>query len=595
MSGGRIVQASLEAVVERSDLVELVRTHTELTKRGAEHLGRCPFHDEKTPSFWVNDVKGVYHCFGCGASGDVIDFVREKQGLDFVEAIEYLAARYNVEVEYEERGSRRAPSGPSRSRLHELLGLTAAFYESYLWQASEAEPARTYLAGRNIHVETSHAFRLGYSPTAADGLSKRAAVKGFTREELQEVRLITTGGRDFFRGRLMIPIVDRAGRVIGFGARKLREEQFGGKYMNSGSSRVFNKSHAIYMGPDTRAAAQEAGHVFVVEGYMDVIALHQAGVRNVAAVMGTAFPEQQVTELKRLASRAFVAFDADAAGEAATLRALAQAQRATLDVRVVVMPAGEDPADVVSGGGGVERWRELVGRAAPLLHYRIDALLKASDLDSAPGRNAAYELGMRVFATLPPSPERSEEIARFADRLQLDSRLRTELEGAGRSATPGRAPVTRQQRVMPALVRIERLFLAAASRASSAPATIAALGVSERHFSVDVHRRAWKLLADGHTDAPRDDRELVELWAELQALATTEFALGEATPEPALRSYALRLEQAVVARALGELKQGLARDLTTDQMREILALEADRARIEQQLRELPMAQVSSVS
>jgi DNA primase len=593
VAGGLITPESIDQVVERSDIVELVQQYTELKRRGNEWTGRCPFHDEKTPSFWVNDAKHVYHCFGCGASGDVIGFVREKQGVDFPQAVEFLAERYHVELAYVD-GKGPDAQGTSKARLHELLGLTAAFYESFLWQASEAQVARDYIASRGITVETAMAFHLGYSPSAADGFSKRALAKGYTREELQEVRLVTTGNRDFFRARLMVPIIDRADRVIGFGARKLHEEQFGGKYMNSGSSRVFNKSHSIYAGPNARDAAKREGSVIVVEGYMDVIALHQAGFEHAVAVMGTAFPEQQVTELKRLATRALVAFDADPSGAAATLKALAKAQAAALDVRVVPLPNGMDPADVVLAEGGPENWTELAKGAVPLLRYRTEALLAAADLDSAPGRSKAFEWATILFGQVPPSPERSEEIARFSDRLQLDQPLRARLERAGQDGQGNRgrqaseSATQRDRRAVPAAVRIERYFLAAALRSATDGNPPTSFGVEAHHFSLDVHRRAWALIESGTLNAGHDDRELIALWAELEALASGEFALGGDDFQPALRSYALRLEHASATRDLAALKQSGTRDLTPEQMGDIVRLGKEKLRLEQELRELPV-------
>ncbi|MBC7462284.1 MAG: DNA primase, partial [Thermoleophilia bacterium] len=354
---GRITQASIDAVLQRSDLVDLASGYTQLVQRGAEHLGRCPFHDERTPSFWVNGTKGVYHCFGCGASGDVVTFLQQKQGLDFVESIELLADRYRIQLEHEEGGSGKPR--PSKRRMYEVSDAAANFYEALLLGGASAEHVREYLAQRHITTDTMRAFRLGFSPDGGTLLVAKAMEKGFTQQELRDARLSTESGKDFFRGRLMVPIIDRAQRVIGFGARKLREEQFGGKYMNSADGPLFHKKQTVFLAPGIADAAKQAGQVVVVEGYMDVIAMWQAGFRNTCAVMGTALTEEQVVELKRIAPRALFAFDPDAAGQIATLRALDQARAHDLDVRVVLLPDGEDPADVLHGEQGRERMEEL--------------------------------------------------------------------------------------------------------------------------------------------------------------------------------------------------------------------------------------------
>jgi len=291
---GRITQPSIDMVLERSDLVDLASGYTQLRKQGAEHLGRCPFHDERSPSFWVNETKGVYHCFGCGVSGDVVTFVQEKLTLDFVETIEYLADRYRVALEYDEAGGKGGSvRRTSKRRLYELTDAAANFYTAQLMRSAEADHARTYLGTRGITGETAAAFRMGYSPRGDSVLGKKAADKKFTREELNESGLTTARGSDFFRGRLMVPIIDRADRVIGFGARKLSEDQFGGKYVNSPDGVLFHKKQTVFIAPNIKDEAKKAGRVIVVEGYMDVIALWQAGIREGCAVMGTSLTEQQ--------------------------------------------------------------------------------------------------------------------------------------------------------------------------------------------------------------------------------------------------------------------------------------------------------------
>lgn len=576
--GGRITQASIEAVSQRADILDLVAAYTQLHRRGAEHAGRCPFHEERTASFYVNPTKGVYHCFGCGAKGDAIGFIQAKQNLDFVEAVEVLADRYRVQLEFEDGGS----GAPRRSkrRLYEVSDAAAAFYEASLWRAAEAVPVREYLQARNISEEAARAFRLGYSPESGSVLAAKALAKGFTEDELAEARLTTAKGTDFFRGRLMVPIVDRAKRVIGFGGRKLREEQFGGKYINSSDGPLFHKKQVLFLAPGIAEAARDAGSVVVVEGYMDVIAMWQAGLRNACAVMGTALTEEQVLELKRIAPRALFAFDPDTAGQVATMRALDQARAAQLDVRVILLPDGEDPADVLQGGEGRDRMDELLSGGVSLLHYRTSSLLGSGDLADGTDRDRIYREAVTLFRSTPDGPARREQIARVANALQLDGDASKALYNSTGAEAPmrlvrqgSREPGFREERAVrsrvaqssprsTAVVREKRL-LASALRLAEGGSTrpLAELLPSEEAFALDVHRRARTLLLEGGSDAlaparVRGDRELFELVTELATLADRD-RLDGGDPETlaaTVAELARSVELQYVDRRLGELR-----------------------------------------
>jgi DNA primase len=576
---GRIAQSSIESVLARTDLVDLASAYTQLHRRGAEHSGRCPFHDERTPSFWVNPTKGVYHCFGCGASGDAITFVQAKQGLDFVEAIEMLADRYRIELTYEDGGPGSSSRRTSKRRLYELSDAAAAFYEAHLWSSSEAAPVREYLEQRHISAETARAFRVGYSPERGL-LASKARDKGFSNDELSEARLMTSNGRDFFRGRLMVPIVDRASRVIGFGARKLREEQYGGKYVNSADGPLFHKKRTIFLSPSIQKAAQDAGYVVVVEGYMDVIAMWQAGIRNVCAVMGTALTEEQVLELKRFAPRAYFAFDPDAAGQVATLRALQQARSRDLDVRVVLLPEGEDPADVLHGPDGAERMREMLDAGVSLLHYRTSVLLGSGDLGEADERDRIYREAITLFRSVPDGPQRREQIKRLENVLRFDTAEAEEFHRLVGSDTPmnlvptgSREPRWREQKAVreriattgsrsTAVMRERRLLAAMLKLADISGGKLPDIALPEPEaLALGVHRRAFvELTTDGSAAlAParvREDEELFTLIAELATLAERD-RLGTDDAElivSAVTELARAVELQHLDRRAGELR-----------------------------------------
>lgn len=602
---GRITQRSIERVLERADLVELASAYTELHRRGAEHSGRCPFHDERTPSFWVNGTKGVYHCFGCGASGDVISFLQAKQGLDFVEAVEFLADRFRVELEYEDGGKGRERR-TSKKRLFELTDAAASFYEGMLLKSQEAAHVREYLNERHIGLDAVRAFRIGYSPDGGKVLADKAAAKGFTRDELTESRLVTSNGKDFFRGRLMVPIIDKAGRVQGFGARKLRDEQFGGKYVNSSDGPLFHKKQTIFLAPGCAEATKRSGRVVVVEGYMDVIALWQAGIRDVCAVMGTALTEEQVRELKRLAPRAHFAFDPDLAGQQATLRALDQAQSHELDVRVVLLPEGEDPADVLHGPDGRERMETLLDNGLPLLRYRTNVLLGSGDLGDASERDRIYREAIELFRSVPDGPSRREQIARVANVLQLDTegqRAMFEVLGAT-TAIPMTRPDSWEPRWKQeqglrksasqagarstAVMREKRLLATALRLSELTSAEVASLLPPVESYALDVHARAHEALVTSGAPAlapaqVREDAELLALVAQLATIVEKDMLGSDADVlRAAVQDLARDVERQHVERRSGQLRAQMGEDPSPELLLEWKQLEVRRRELQPQ-------------
>jgi DNA primase len=429
-----ITRESLEALEAAVDMVDLVGGRTPLRRSGARYVGRCPFHDERTPSFSVDPVKMVYYCFGCQRGGDHIAFVRETENLDFAAAVETLADRYGVRLEYEQSSPAEERRRAERGRLLRLLEDAAGFYARYLWESAEAAPARDYLAERGIVEATARDHRLGFSPSAWDRVCAAALAKGFSAAELGQAGLSGRGRRgpvDRFRGRLMFPLADVRGRVRGFGARQMP----GGeppKYLNSPEGPLFHKADVLYGLDRARGAIAAAGHAIVVEGYTDVLALHQAGTANAVASMGTALTDGQVTELRRVCAGVSLAFDADAAGEEASLRGMALAEAKGLSVRVVSLPPGQDPADVVLGDPGA--FASLLESAAGVLSFRVGRALALGGT-----RDEMYARASGVIAASAPSVERDEQVRLVADRLRLTDDLTARLATA-RPAAPAAAP-----------------------------------------------------------------------------------------------------------------------------------------------------------
>jgi DNA primase len=513
----RIKDESVRNVVAASNIVEVVGLRTSLRKgSGSRYMGRCPFHDERSPSFSVNADLNLYHCFGCGRGGDVVTFVRETEGLDFVGAIEWLAERFRVPIEYEESSPQADQSRRRRERLYALLDQATSFFERHLWDGSSGEPVREYLAGRGLGEEIAKEFRLGLSP--GRGLAAKAREKGFTAEELRAAGLTNQRGNDYFPPRLMFPLADARGRVIAFQARKLHEDDpLRGKYVNSPEGELFKKSAVLYGLHLARPAIAKQDRAVVVEGNTDVIALRQAGFEPAVAAMGTALTEQHLRELVRLTKRLYLCFDADGAGEEATLRGMERAQAQGFDIRIVVLPEGQDPADAPDG------FEQRLGGAESYLHYRVRL-----ELDRAADRQEAFVRAREVLSGVEDSPERQEALRLLADRLDLPRETLSGIAPARGGAAP-RADGAQPRKLLDAGVRLEREALAAVVAHPELRESLA--GLAEEHFDLEEHRRIRASLVDGR--AP--DADLVPLYAELDATAADEGISRRAGTEMLLR------------------------------------------------------------
>jgi DNA primase len=567
---------SRDRVRDAVDFVELVSTRTELRRAGPRsYEGLCPFHDERTPSFGIDPTEKVYYCFGCQASGDVFTFVQETEGVDFRGALELLADRYGIELELEREDPREAERRQRRARLLELLARTAAYYERYLWDSTEAARARSYLEGRGLSEEVLHAFRVGYAPSAWDRVLLASRHGGFSERELYETGLAQRSqenGRpyDRFRGRIMFPLADVRGRVLGFGARAMRRDRASGiggtaaagggqpKYLNTSDNDVYHKGRHLYGADLARASATKAGEVIVCEGYTDVIALHQAGFKNAVGLMGTALTDEQVGELARLAQTVLLALDADSAGQEAMLKAARLAAKRKLELRVVELPAGADPAELVQQGGA-EAIDEAVRRAVPFVRFRVERVLASGDDSSPEGRDRMVGELRPVFATLPPSAMRMELTRLVSGRLGLSEGLAETLLAAKAelrlSPSEGRSGGSLEISVLSGREDTERAFLAQCIAAPEHGQRALEEVEIDEVFTSEVLRRAARHLLDGHLPEPLkdvddEDRELVSLLAELTVEAGR-WPVSESTSKPAmLEVQQLQLQLASIDRRI---------------------------------------------
>ncbi len=528
----RIKDSSVAEVRAAADMVDLVSQYTSLRRAGARYTGRCPFHDERTPSFSVNASDKLFYCFGCGKGGDAITFVRELEQLDFAEAVEWLAERFRVTLEYEEMSPEVEERRRRRERLLAVLEQATSFYERHLWETVAGEPVRGYLAGRGLAEASCREFRLGLSP--GQGLARKAQEKGFTVAELRSAGLTNARGNDYFPQRLMFPLADARGRVVGFQARKLHDDDpLRGKYVNSPEGELFRKSAILYGLHLARPAIAKSGRAIVVEGNTDAIALRQAGLDPVVASMGTALTEQHLRELSRLTRQLFLCFDADSAGEAATLRGMELAVGQGFEVRVVPLPPGEDPADAA------DRFEAQLERAEPYALYRVRI-----EIQNAPDRQAAYERARETLDRVPESPERQDAWRYANDKLGMTVQIRAAGSGTGMAG----AAVS--PRLLEAGERLERDALAGSLAHPEVLPLLAEM--TPEHFDVEPNRLMREALVSG--DEPPE--ELVPLRAELGARAAAE-EIDEATAKQLL----LRLRERHLRREIATANPERTREL----------------------------------
>ncbi|MDQ7841820.1 MAG: DNA primase [bacterium] len=438
MSRGWISGEIKEEIRRRTDIVAMVSTHASLKKSGRYYKGLCPFHQEKTPSFHVDPERGLFHCFGCGAGGDVFDFAMRSANLTFMEAAAELGRRAGVEIETSPDAAQRASE---REQVLRALDAARDYFRASL--ASVGRKARAYLERRGVSEEIAGRFHLGYAAPGWDGMLTALQARGYPAAVLEQAGLAaprTSGGYyDVFRDRLMFPILDLQDRVVAFGGRALDEAE--PKYLNSKETLAFSKGRLLYALGPAREAIRERGEVLVVEGYMDVLACHQFGFRNAVASLGTALTADQVGLLRRFAPRAVLMYDPDQAGAAAAERGLALCEEAEVSVRVAVLPPGEDP-DAYLRRHGAEAFGQLLAGALPMFEYRLEAAALRHGPDLREGKLALVDEMLDVIQTVANPVRAAEYLRALAGRFALpEEALRQRLRSRKRS---GRSPAQQQ-------------------------------------------------------------------------------------------------------------------------------------------------------
>ena len=421
--------AAMDEFVSRvrasSDILSVASQYVSFTRKGGRYWACCPFHSEKTPSFTVDPAKGFYHCFGCGAGGNVFNLIAKLENVSYFEAIKLQAKRLNIALPNER------PQSPfemeierEEKSLLDISEMAANFFHNCLMQTSYGEKGRQYLESRGIDEKTIEDFRLGFAPDAWDKLSRAFKRRGVDFKQLIEAGLALErkngeGIYDRFRNRVMIPITDPNGHVIAFGGRILGDDKDSPKYLNSPETLIFNKRRVLFGLDRAAQAIMRKGFVIVVEGYMDAISLAASGVENVVATLGTAFTEDHIKMLKRYAKRIVFCYDNDAAGQKATIRALPSVTAAGAEASIIIVPDGKDPDEFIRKHGA-EEFLALASTAMPMIDYRIQYIAERADLQTPRGRIAALREILESIATMHDTALRNEYGRKLSTVLGLD-------------------------------------------------------------------------------------------------------------------------------------------------------------------------------
>ena len=493
-----IVADDIAKVRAATDIVAIIAEHTEIKRSGRQWMARCPLHGERTPSLSVSPDKGVYYCFGCQRSGDAITFVQEIEGLDFAGAVEMLAARAGIQLRYTSHDESAARS--RRKRLLEAVEQARDFYHQRLLDGRDAGPARHYLRSRGYDGDLVRRWKIGWAPDNWDVLARRLQLSD---DDLRDSGLgfVNRGGRqqDFFRGRVLFPISDERGEVVGFGGRVMPDAD-GPKYLNtSAEARTYDKSRVLYGLYEHRRQIVKEGQAVVCEGYTDVIGCAEAGIELAVATCGTALTEDHIRLLKRFsASKLVLAFDADAAGAAAAARVYAWERQFELEVLVADLPDGRDPGDLGRSDPG--ELQRAVRDAVPLLRFRVDRALSGADLATIESRARSAERAVSVVNEHPDPMVRDPSVVAIAERCHVDPDHLRRYASGGPSMAPARSDDAEGAGAAPRLTPEDEALQLAIHR----PEEVADY-LHETLFGDPVRREAFKALSEHGAVAPAAD------------------------------------------------------------------------------------------
>lgn len=507
----------VEEIKDRIDIVEVVGDYLDLKKVGKGYQAPCPFHKEKNPSFHVSPDLQIFKCFGCGVSGDVFTFIQKIEGVGFRDALRMLADRAGVELKSEDKELRS-----KRQKLERILELATRFFEKQLEESSAGKKAFQYLKKRNISEQSIEKWRLGYAPDSWDGLKDFLTDKGFPVKDILEAGLLVQKEEsgsvyDRFRGRIMFPIFNLQGVVVGFGGRVLGKADTA-KYINTPQTLLYNKSRVLYGINRAKLPIRDKEKVILVEGYTDVIMSHQAGFQNTVAVSGTALTPYQLKILNRYCDQLLTAFDMDSAGQEATKKSIKLAQKKEFLVRVIEMPEDKDPADIISDDP--HQWEESINNAETVFDFYFDWAFSHYSADKPEGRKKISQELLPIIASVEDKIEQSRWVQELAQRLEVDeSSIREELskqQQPGSSAEPAveiessldQNNLTRRELLER---RILALILTEEELLDEIPEEV------EDNFSERV-QKILELFSEGQLEKQRKKNRDLDLWLREKAL-----------------------------------------------------------------------------
>ena len=609
---GRIREEDIAEVREKARIDDVISAYVTLKNAGGGNLkGLCPFHDEKSPSFNVTPARGMYHCFGCGAGGDVIKFVMEVDGLGFTETVERLAEKTGVQLRYVDGGPQRPSGGPQRPRLVEAHKHAASWYAELLASSPEAATARQFLDQRGFDQESAATFGVGFSPRGGDDLVKHLRQQGFRDDELVSSGLAGDNNRglyDRFRGRLMWPIRDSSGDTIGFGARRIfDDDRIEAKYLNTPETAIYKKSQVLYGIDLARREIARASQAVIVEGYTDVMACHLAGVKTAVATCGTAFGDDHGRVIRRLLQdhdefrgEVIFTFDGDEAGQKAALRAFEGDQNFAGQTYVAVEPSGLDPCDLRLQEGDAAV-RELVARRVPLYRFVLGNVVSRYDLDRADGRIDAMRDAARLVTAIRDRSKVDAFARELAGMLGIDPNdVQREVRRAASRGAQSSAPA-------PAVPMAAGLPDARDPRFALERETLklvvqhpdvigsAMADVGEDDFTHPAYRAVWSVVTAAGGPATADaqwatrlqaatsDERLVGL---LSALTVESMPTAKDPTTAYAAQYVHRLRELTALRRIADLKSRLQRTNPVDEATEYNKMFGELVALEQHRRDL---------
>ncbi len=569
----------VDEIKQRLDIVDVVQQYVALKKSGANHKGLCPFHRENSPSFMVSQTKQIWHCFGCNEGGDMFSFVQKVEGLDFYETLKLLGDRAGVKIE------KISPQvADKKQKLREILELSAKFFNKILLEHPQSDPARSYVKERALSEETIRHFLIGYAPDTWDVLLTFLKERGFSAADAAQAGVAVYNEErksyyDRFRGRLTIPLRDTNGRIVGFTARAIAKDFVGGKYINTPQTELYDKSSVVFALSEAKQAIKDQSCVVVVEGNMDAISSHQAGIKNVVAVSGTAFTELQIAQLKRFTDTLVFSFDADAAGMMAARRGIELALKAGMNVKVLSLPYGKDPDECIRKDP--QLWKDAIGAAQPVMDALIQRALKQHDQRAPDGKKKIAAEVLAILRYLPNPVEKDHYVRLLADDLQISaSALYDVLKSQDAPATGSRPVKTEAAVAVPAANKQAKQVISAEEGALSdllalliaRPESLENVDLPDDETFPEVLVRLYKLwksfyASDINTgEIPLNykafitglDPDLQTIFSRLQLFGETEFAdmtVPDATQEIGARLTFLKRKQ--LARKLHHIQQDL--------------------------------------